>query len=275
VPALLIQAYPWADRVRIAGHIDWGSPAKKLLGLASVFLGFHYALSACTIVLFGAAFAIAASGGKARMERTLLWLGAVFVLCSIVCPSQLTTGGGAEADTRFVPPGFVFLLLSFTAATRPAITRLALALAFAAMLLRLGDVGWALSRASSSAEGQIAALAKADPNTRIYEFFVLPADRQAGKLARSNLNLPCYSLILTQSIPSVFYAVRGVQPLYFRDPRWAITWTVSSFAELDGHPDRFDYVWGCNLDGANRGYLQRKAKLISTGDICELWKLKK
>jgi len=275
LPALLIQAYPWANRVRIAGNIDWGSFFKKVLGVGSVFIGFHYVLSVCTIVLFVAAFAIAAARGKPRIERLFFWLGAAFAVAAIACPSRLTAGGGAEADTRFFPPAFVFFVLSFTAVKRPAVTRLALPLAFAAMLLRLGDVGWTLARNGASAEQQVAALAKAAPDSRIYEFYVSPAGYQAKKLTRGNLNLSCYSLFLTQSVTSVFFAVRGVQPIYFRDPNWPLPWLAPSLAYLDAHSQMFDYVWGCNLGKTERDYLERKATLVSTGDACELWKLKK
>ena len=275
LPALLIQAYPWANRVRLTGSMGWGTVLKKLLGLASVFLGFHYVLSACTIVVFVAAFAIAAARGEPRIERLFLWLGAAFTAAGLVCPSRVTAGGGAEADTRFFHPAFVFFALSFTARKRPAVAKLALPLAFGAMLLRLGDVGWTLGQNSSSAEGQMAALAKAEPHSGIYELLDQPASYQAMKLTRGNLNLPCYSLFLTQSIPSAFFAVRGVQPIYFRNPNWPVPWMTPSMAYLDAHSGMFDYVWGCKPDSAQRGYLERKATLAATGGGCELWELKK
>jgi len=249
-----------------------------MLGLVSVFLGYHYALSAVTVVLLVAAFAVAAIKGKWRMERTFLALGLVFLAASFICPSESTGGGWSGADARFVPPAIVFLFLSFTMIERPAIARLVVILALAAMMLRLGDIGWSFARASSAAEHQMAALGRAETNARIYDLFVRSPDRQTDKLTRGNLHLASYSLILTQSVSSDFFAAPGAQPLCFRHPKeWTGNESTDAFdpAFLDAHLGNFDYLWGCNLNPAQRGYVERRATLVSAGDICGLWKLSK
>ena len=278
LPAVLIQLYPWANKVQIGAQILWGSPVKKTVGLASVFLGFRYDLDVLATALLAVAFAIAAWKGKARMERHLLWLGVAFLILSFACPTQLTAGGGSAADARFVPPALVFLCLSFGAKCPRSAGVLALAIAYSAMLLRIGEVGWNLNQMSSAAELQIAALAKAKPNTRVYDLFLMTQDRQELKRVRGNWHLPSYSLLLTQSVSSDFYGVRGVQPLYFRNPaEWVFSENPTLFHPefLDAHLGRFDYVWGCNLDPPHIGYLEQRATLVATGDICGLWKLKK
>jgi hypothetical protein len=278
LPAVAIQLYPWAHKVTMSGQIGWGTPGKKMLGLVSVFLGYHYALSAVTVVLLAAAFAVAAIKGRWRMERTFLALGLVFLVSSFICPSESSGGGWSGADARFVPPAIVFLFLSFMVIERSAIARLVLGLAFAAMMLRLGDIGWSLARASSAAEQQMAALAKADTNSRIYDLFVRSPDRQTDKLTRSNLHLASYSLILTESVSSDFFAAPGAQPLCFRHPKeWTGNESTDAFdpAFLDAHLGNFDYLWGCNLNPAQSTYVAQRATLVSTGDICGLWKLKK
>ena len=277
LPAVLIQLYPWANKVRIGAQIEWGAPAKKALGLGSVLLGFSYDLDVLAVMLLGVAFGIAAWKGKVRMERTTLWLGVMFLVLSFLCPTQLTAGGGSGADGRFVPPAAVFLFLSFTCVCPRGVGTLALVVAFSAMLLRIGEVGWNLNQISSAAELQIAALEKATPNSRIYDLFLMPPGRQAAKRVRGNLHVPSYSLFLTRSVSSDFYGVRGAQPLYFRNPKeWVAAESPAVFNPgfLDAHLGGFDYVWGCNLDESHRGYLERRATLVSSGGICGLWKLR-
>ncbi len=278
VPAIIIQLYPWTNRVHIGGQLEWGTLGKKALGLGSIFLGFRYDLDILALAMLAAAFGLSLLKCNPRFNRFLLVMGLAFLAASIICPTQLTAGAGAGADGRFAPPALIFLLLSFSANWRGTAGRVALFLAFAAMLLRIGEIGWTLDRISSAAERQLVALGKAAPNSRIYNLYLRPQGRQNEKRLRANLHLACYSLIFTGSVPSDFIAQRYAQPLFFRNPsEWATHESPTSFepAFLDAHLGTYDYVWGCNLDADYFGYLRRRATLISTGDVCGLWKLRK
>ena len=275
-PAVAIQAIPWSNSVQLGGLIEWGSLTKKATALGSVFLGFRYDLDVAAVLLLATAVAIAAFRGGIRFHPGLLTLAAAFLCGSILCPSQLAPGGGDGADARFVPAGMVFLFLSCTVSCSRRAARFALVLAFAAMLLRFGEVAWNLLRSSAAAEAQIAALKEVNPNSRIYSIFLTPENRQEEKRTRTNLHLASYALILKQSVSSDIYARRGAQPLFFRNPAdWESRQRPATFdrAYLDQRLSRFDYVWGCHLDPAHRHYLSGRATLVASGDICDLWRL--
>jgi hypothetical protein len=276
LPAMLIQLYPWRNRLLIGKEVVWGGLMEKFIGLGSVFLGFRYDLNVLTMVLLGVAFAVVAAKGKVHLEPRLLWLCVTFLVFYLVCPLELA--GASAVDARFVPPAVVFLLLSFDAICPRDIGRLALATALAAMLLRLGEVGWNLNQLSSVAELQIAALVKAAPHTRIYDLMITPRDPHEHKILRANLHVPSYSLILLQSVSSDIFGMRGQQPLTFRHPEeWISDKNPASFdpAYLDARLVTYDYLWGCNLDPPHLGYIERRATLVSTAGLCGLWKLKK
>ena len=276
LPSVAIQLYPWANKVRLGGDVEWGSLTTKMLGLFSVFLGFRYDLDILALLLLATALILVAVKGKPTLEPSMLCLGVAFLVAGFVCPRQLTEGGGAGADTRFMPPGVVLLFLAFNARVSARTGRIALSLAFAGLLLRGGEIAWALNRSSAAAEAQIAALGHAAPNSRIYALFIRPEDRQEEKRTRANQHLPSYSLILSQSVSSDFYAVRGVEPLYFLKPSdWSGPQSPVALdtAFLDARLAAFDYVWGCNTNAAHRAYLDRHATLVSAADICGLWKI--
>ena len=274
LPAVAIQLYPWSNKVQ-AGDVVWGTISKRLLGLVSVFLAYNDALSLCTMGLLLLSLILIWWKGQIALQRLLLSIGAAFLIASFLCPYQLTAGGGEGAGARFVPPGIVFLFLSITVSRRTTGSNVAMWLACGAMLLRLGDIGWSLYQCSSAAERQMAALTKAESESYIYEFFHHPADRHSEKIARANLHLPCYALIFRNSVSSDYYGLRGVQPIYFRDPGWSIQEGGQSFQHLESHPNHVDYVWGCNLEATQRRQLQEEAQFLGAGDTCELWKLRR
>jgi hypothetical protein len=98
-------------------------------------------------------------------------------------------------------------------------------------------------------------------------------------MSRGQLHLASYSLILTQSISSDFWAAQGVQPLYFRKPEdWATeTETPHRYdpATLDRRLEKFDHIWGCRLDEAHQGYVESRGELVARGDACALWRVRR
>jgi len=271
IPAVIIQLYPWANRLHTDAPIHWGTWKGKILALASTFVGFRYDIDVAAMVLFAVALAVLAVKGKVRFDSLLLWLGMAFLAAVFICPTEL--GGNSGADHRFPPPAIVFLLLSSMATAPRKMARVVFSLALGAMLLRTGEIGWHLNGASSKAEIMVAALRKAAPDSRIYDMFIRPQDVEADKRLRGNLHVSSYSVILTGSVPSSFIALRGQQPLYFRNAaecQWEFIPRL-----LDWNLATHDYVWACNLDASRRAYLSERASLVSSADICGLWKLRK
>jgi hypothetical protein len=276
LPAVAIQLYPWANRLKTDSPVVWGNLSEKLLGLGAVFLGFRYDVDAFAVLLLAAAAGVALIKGKVRFEPLLFSLACFFFAASFICPNEL--GGSSGVDNRFSPAAFVFLFLSFRATLPKKTAYIVMSLALTAQLIRMGDIGWHLNRTSAAAARMIPALEQAAPNSRIYTLFLRPDDIKAEKQLRGNVHLASYSLILTQSISSDYFALRGVQPLYFRNPsEWVVKhgrWTFDP-AFLDANLRTYDYVWGCNLDPTHIAYLKDRATIVSTGDICGLWKLKR
>ena len=276
-PAIAVQLYPWHDALHIGRLIIWSGLSDKAIAIASPFLGYNYKLdAAAALVLFSVLLYCAIRG---RLSVTPVLFGPALVLLAgfLLCPKQLTPEGGSAADGRFIAPAFVLLLLSLTV-TLPRHGKLVLSIAFVAVLLRIGDISWHWREMARSTAAMVSALERVEPSSRIYVLFPMPLNNEHNKILRSNLHAASYAIIARQAIPSNFYAVRGAQLLYFREPsRWAADESPQVFDQqyLNRHLGGFDYLWGCNLDERYLSYIRPRAAFVADGDICSLWKLPK
>lgn len=274
VPVAL-QAYPWANKVRV-GSVIWATMGEKLVGVAGLFLSYVYWLDGMLLLMILFTFGLLTWRGWLRVSRTYFWLGALFFLLFLICPKQATIGGGSGADDRFVLPATLLILLSARIVAPRRWTKTLGILVLTCLIARCGEITWEWSRLGLKTARLTAALDQVRPDSRIYVLYRIPEDLREAKLARANLHVASYEIIRRQAIPGNFYAVRGAEPIFFRDPaQWADSESprILQRGYLDRQLPKFDYVWGCYLDSSHVGYLSQRAHVVSTADECSLWQL--
>jgi len=275
-PAVVLQLYPWSNKVHLGASLGWSSLTKKAIILGSAFLSYRYWVSLVVVAAWGVGALILLRYANFKLHPLLGWVGAAFLAAGIVCPSQLTAGGGDGADARFIPPAMVFLLLAFIPGLSGKAGRLAFLLVLGAMLVRTADIASVWYDQSTRCSRMVSVLDHVNPRSRIYALFGFPTDYQDAKMARSNLYMSTYALIFRDSISSILYAVKGVQPLYFRDTSESeLNQDPTTFdpAYLDVRLRKFDYVFGCNLDSRYTTYLSTRTQPLASGEGCALWHL--
>lgn len=277
LPALGTHLYPWSNKVQMKGEIVWAPLQTTLITFGSCLFAYQDWASILVMLLATAGLTAAFTFGGAGFRSLPALLAIAFFTGCLLAPHQITSGGGSAAEARFVPPATVFLLLSIPALSFRRPQLIAVILLYAAMLFRLGNLGWNLMETSRVAEQQIVLLDRVVSQSSILEIFLESSDRETSKRQRGNIHLPSYALVRRQAISSNFWGVRGVQPLYFRlQDDWPVsTETPKSFQPelLDRRLPKFDYIWGCNLDDAHRNYVAARANPVGSANICELWKI--
>ena len=274
VPGVLLQLYPWQNKVRLGTSVVWSTVAQKAISLGSVFIGYRYRIDLLAFIPLVIGLVIVVRCGKWKINPVLFTIGTLFLVAALAFPKQLTAGGGSAADARFVPPACALLLLSFAVSLKSKVARVGYCLALLGLGLRIAEISWTWRVQSLRCSRMVAILRIVEPHSRIYTLFQLPDDLGARKLELGNFHAASYSLILNRSVSSDFYAVQGVQPLYYRSESAARICDnpVVKLKDLGRDLEGFDYVFGCNLDPQHIAYLSGRASQIAARDTCTLWR---
>ncbi|MGD0577490.1 MAG: hypothetical protein ABSC08_01050 [Bryobacteraceae bacterium] len=258
LPGVFIQLYPWPNRVRLDFQsLEWSPLLGKLTGLADIFLGSRVYLSALCALFIVAALGLLVWKCRIRLYVPVAAVGIILLFIAVICPEQVTAHGGWALDRRFVLPGFTLLSLSLCARGSGPWLRTIFAITFLAAAVKTSVQGYDLYCAAQDTQGKLALLGKCAPNSRIYALYELRGlDRTSTQyfIHRANVHANDYMILLNHSIPSSFYAERGVQPIFYRNPaQWdRNTYGNNPSKTIDPTtlPERlplYDYSWTCRL----------------------------
>lgn len=241
--------------------ILWSSVVTKLAHSGILFAG--YSLWMDAIVIGGLAVVTVAvvRFGKLGGNRGLLATGGAFLLAFCVFPYKYHTG--VEADTRFIVPGALILVLSMTIQMSRRIrwTYIVLLGVFAIRIV-LMEGYWL--KADRILTEQAGVLRQVDEQSRIYPMAFLPHGRTEFKLRGALTHLAGYMVIDRHAISGSTFAVPGQQPLQHRIP---LPYSeVGSWTTIDGMPWRqifsnYDYIWIYNGSPEFLSFLDQHAHL--------------
>jgi hypothetical protein len=244
------------------GTINWGSPTEKLILLLAPIRSYRTAMDVVLIVVLLLCAWAMLKGGKLH---SMAIVSIVLFALVLITPAVLWASTGWGADARYVVPAYMLLILSI----EPHWGRwqkTALVVALAAMVLRTGSItaNWlTISRRSE----QVLAMGKDLPaGARIYAMSFDTGTDMQSKLDRGFEHVIQFWTVSNGVEVSNLFAVRGSQPLLFRQPPC-------------GGPDwtkclgSYDYVWTYDPPSSIRQDLVRIAVPAGVWEHVTLWRV--
>ncbi len=276
-PPVLLYLYPWTNRVTFH-HPVWPSIAEKIVGSVALFIGYEYAIDAMLLLALLAVVVLVGWRGSATVVKPFLWLAVVFLLLYLIAPKHWTGGLISAADSRFVAPAFLLAFLAVTITLPRTLARVAFFTLLACALLRWSTIAWDWRNLSEKTAAMVKVIEKVRPESKIYVLSPMPANRREAKLARAIVHTASYAVMRRHSVPGNYFAAKGVEPLFRRQPRgWEDEESPVRFdpQSLTPRLQYFDYLWGCNLDGDYHRYLSERATPVAEAASCSLWDLRR
>lgn len=235
------------------GSVKWGSMTTKAIHAGVLFAGYSWWMDVITVGGLLIVVTAVLRRGKLGGNVALLAVGGAFVLAFCLFPSEFHTG--TDADTRFVVPAGLMLVLCLTVSMPSNWARPVYGLLVGILALRivLMDVYW--QRADRISVEQLGLLRQVEEDSRICPIPFLPESRTEGKIRGTLMHLAGYAVIDRHAISGATFAVPGQQPLQHRIPlpyvKVAPDTTVSdvNWAQLFAN---YDYIW---IYHANPGIL--------------------
>jgi hypothetical protein len=275
-PPALLYLYPWSNKVTFR-QPGWPSIAEKIVGAGALFIGYEYTIDALLLLALLSVLVFVGWRGSATLLKPFIWLAAGFLLLYLIVPKNWNAGFISAADSRFVAPAFVLALLSVTITLPRTLARVALLLVLACALFRWSMIVRHWLTLSQKTIEMVNVIERVRPENKIYVLSPMPADRREAKLARATLHTASYAVIRRHSVPGNFFAAKGVEPLFYRQPQG---WDEESPPRFDSQVltlrlRNYDYLWGCNLDGDYRRYLSERATPVAEAASCSLWDLRR
>lgn len=250
------------------GELVWGSAAAKVVNLAAWPVGYNYALDGALLGVVLLACAVVLLRSKSlRVSWALLVSGLLFWLLYVLCPQAVFTS--YSADARFIAPALVFTLLAFRFEVGRKLGTCALALILVAAGVKLGGVWAAWRRIDVKTEAQLALFERFEDGARVYPITFFPPDREGAKNERPIHHVIHYATISRHIFAPTFFAYSGQQPVVYKErPRYvkitekrppeALNWAFIF--------DKYDYIWGYQLDEAYRKYLTERCDIVAEND---------
>jgi len=289
-------------------RIQWNPLIVKLAHSGLLIAGYSVWMDA--IVICGLALVIVAvvRSGKWGGDRALLATGGVFLLAFCVFPYTIHTGG--DADSRFILPGALLLLLSVTVSWgRRSSAQAVHAVARDSCRLPRADVSradtpaanapWASARRSYltlltvlairivlmegywlSAERilteQLAVVTQVGEQSRIYPMAFIPRGRTETKMLGALMHISGYAVIDRNAVSASTFAFAGQQPLQHRIPLPYVEVRPStSLGEIPWKQvfDNYDYLWIYNGGPEFLAFLDQHAHLRAQSGVGRLYRL--
>src|SRR5579862_4799505 len=226
------------------GTIQWGSITTKAIHAGVLIAGYSWWMDALTVG--GLLFVIATvlRQGKLGGNGALLAIGGVFVLAFCAFPSNFHTG--SDADTRFIMPAGLLLVLGLTVRMPKNSARPIYWLLVGTFALRIVLMDFYWQRADRISEEQLGLLRRVEEDSRICPMPFLPQTRTEAKIRGALMHLAGYAVIDRHAISGATFAVPGQQPLQHRVPLPYLQATPETTVANVNWPQLFanyDYIW--------------------------------
>jgi hypothetical protein len=232
-----------ADRSDL-GYVWWNSMTSKVTHAFVLIAGYSFWMDAVTITGLLIVAAALVRSGKLSANRQLLSVVGIFGLAFCAFPSEYHTAG--DADTRFIVPAGLVLVLCLTVSVAKTWARPVYGLLVGILALRivLMDVYW--QKADRISVEQLGLLRQVQEQSRIYPIPFLPRGRTEAKIRNALVHLAGYAVIDRHAVSGSTFAYRGQQPLHLRIPLpyWQVT-PNTTVGEVNWTQifANYDYIW--------------------------------
>jgi hypothetical protein len=254
-PVLLMAAF--MKRGGRVGAIEWSTLKEKLIFLFAPVRSYRTVADIIVVpILLACAFILLR---KSKVHSAAI-VALVFFVLLLVSPKVLFTSSGA--DSRFAIPMYLLFLL----AIEPQWTKwqkVALAVAFLAMVIRLGLITNTWRQISHRSEQALAIGRVLPDNARIY---VIQPSADIPKIDRSLVHVSALWTISHQADLSSLFAIPGQQPLVFRQVPCSVLEGVKCFST-------YDYIWTYDPPADLRQDISSIASVAASWQAVTLWRV--
>jgi len=256
------------------GAIDWNTIQGKFINSLSLILSYNYRLDAvAACIIAGVVLMLAVYARCVESERAVLLVGGCFAICFLLCPRTLFTSSGADA--RFIPAAALMALLSlkFTVPRHIGICALSIVLCIA--LVRWAGIWHMWSAMSQRVSSQVQMFEHLPEGTRVYPLFFDDWIKE-NKTERPFEHSINYATIYRRAFVPTLFALRGQQPLIFRDkPFFQRINHTTPLDEVNWKAifSGYDYVWCDKLDDKYLQFIANRCQLIVEADGFRIYRI--
>jgi hypothetical protein len=256
------------------GTVEWGSLTTKVIHACVLISGYSVWMDAITVAGWLLVAGAVLRYGKLCGRTPLLAVAGTYILAFLVFPSEFHTG--SDADTRFVLPAGLMVVLALTVSLPQKMAKPVFSLLLAVLALRVAlmDIYW--QQAEQIATEQIGLLRQVDEQSRIYPILFLPPGRTEGKIRTVLQHVAGYAVIERNAITGATFAVPGQQPLQHRVPLPYLQVTADMKEDEVKWPQIFanyDYIWIYHASPYLRTYLDSHADLRAQAGDGRLYRI--
>ncbi|HET7456041.1 MAG TPA: hypothetical protein VFJ74_00190 [Gemmatimonadaceae bacterium] len=259
-----------------AGTVVWNGAKGKVVALFGLVRTYDARVDlALTALIAASVVAVLWAGGRRpRIARDfhgpLLAVGVGFLVVFLLSPREIITSSGADA--RLILPAGVCLLVSYVGDGRVGRRAVYAAALVAVLAARVGYLWYEWERFEPAERRALALLDQVPEGARIFPIFSPGGGADQQKRERVFRHFVHYATVRHDAFVPSLFALRGQQPLVFRDPPpgdMANESPAVSRESLAG----YDYVWSCGTGGDAARDLAPLARPLGVAAPCVLWQV--
>ena len=254
------------------GVLRWNGLFGKAAALFSTFRSYDLWLDLICAAMIAAFCFWLKRRGEIVFDRRILSVAMVFLLILLFAPKYVFTG---DADLRIALPGFALLLLSCKVNNLTKKTFVLLAFIICLLTFRQAVVAYRWIQISEKMTAERNLLDAIAPESKIYQLYVKDSDFSEEKFERPIEHVAHFATIKNSSIAPTLFAIRGHQPLIFREkPKVATLFNEDKTKWLQYIVD-YDYVWTYGVPPDVSDELAKRGAKVAESGKTKIWKLYK
>lgn len=254
------------------GALGWNSLTGKAVALFSAFRSYDLWLDLLCVAAIAIVCFWLKRRGQMNFDKRILSVALCFLLIFLLAPKIFFTG---DADLRIVLPGFALLILSCEINFLTKKTFALFAVTICLLTLRQAVISYRWIQMSEKISVERNLLDAIEPESKVYELFVNDGDSFEEKFDRPLQHVVHFVTIKNSSYAPTLFAIRGQQPLVFRQPeKFATLGNEDKMKWLEYLGD-YDYVWTFGVPQTVSDELEKRGKVVAENGKTRIWKLYK
>lgn len=250
------------------GLVRWESPLKKLVGGLTLILTYDRRVDVLMLAgLLAVVLAAVWRMTSIRVVAPVFTAGATLFLFYLVMPYELFTG--AAADTRFVPPAILLLLLSLKIEMEERSARAILLAWLALSTVRVGSITGSWRQMDQKAAAAVKVLNAISERARVYPATCMDCE---SKMERGLHYTDLYAIVFRHALVPTLHAFKEQQPLVFRQPLRCLEPGIPGWTTL---LSQYDFVWSYVIRPQDQQQLPRFATPVLQENGFTLWRVRK
>ena len=260
-------------------QIYFNGPYRKAVALLSLIISYDYLLDCVLLsIVFISLLVLVCYIKNWQIKWPIFTAASGFAALFLICPEGLFQSG--SADARFVPPAIILAILALSFEINKRVGQYVLGILLLVSLVRLGSIWYEWRKLDEKIAAQVAMFSNFEEGAKVYPITLIADTVRNTKLQRPFTHVIHYSTLYRHTFSPTLLAVRGAQPVVFKDKQNYLAASIESLpspetVNWDFIFRNYDYLWCYRINSEYIQYLKERCQLVAEANECMIFRINK